>query len=298
VVVEISPKAERFVDGRLTRRLVEIELSDTELPPRPHESGRPSVYFRVLATSPDTLRVELWDKGVFYGARRLGSHDVKELVARRIALAASALLRDMKSRRATEDRAAEEERRAREQEHAALVEARRWPAIVVEPGLEGGAVGSGDLLLAGPELAGQVRFRNGTRIGLHGGWLFGAVPAASGSAVARWLELGVSPVHAFRVSPGFDLGIGLTAAAAALHFTRVQGVDDISGQLDTWSARAALRLLAEPRLGPRARLSLGPEIGATLRRVALVDEAGERHRLGGLWLGVTLGVALDPGGRL
>ncbi len=299
VIVEISPKAERAVDSRLVRRLVEIELSDAEVPPRPNENNgvRPTVYFRILATAPDTLRIELWDKGDFYGARKLDSHDVKELVARRIALAAAALVRDMESRRALEAHAAEEDRRRQAELRAAFAEARRWPALAVTARGVGALVGPTEAWLAGPGLGGELRFRSRTRVELGAAWLFGGLPDASGEPSQRWLELGVSPMQDFEVARGFELGVGFTAAAAAVHYTRVQSVDGVPGELDTWSARAVARVLAEPRLDSTARLSLGPEIGAVLRRVSLVDEAGDAQRIGGLWIGVSVGVALDPSGH-
>ena len=296
IFVEISAKAERYVDARLTRRFVEIELSDADIPPRPGER-RSTAYFRVLALSPDTLRIELWDKGDYYGARKINPSDVKDLVARRVALAAASLVRDMRERRGFEAQARERENAAREKELAEVAELRRWPAVMLESQALAALV-PGDLLLAGPEIGGQLRLKQGSRVALGVAWLFGSVPAAAGSPSVRWLEVGITPMHAFHASPGFDLGVGMTAAAAALHFTKVDAVDDSPGQLDTWSARAALRLTAEPRLGRAARLSVGPELGVMLRRVPIRDVDGDAHRLGGLWLGVAACIALDPGARL
>ena len=294
--VEISAKAERYVDARLTRRFVEIELSDSDIPARPGER-RPTAYFRVLAISPDTLRIELWDKGDFYGARNINSNDPKALVARRVALAASILVRDMRDRRAQEALALEREHVQREAELAEMRELRRWPAVTLEPRALAALV-PGDLWLAGPGLGGQLRLRQGSRVDLGVAWLFGGSPGLADSPSVRWLELGVTPAHAFQLGPRFDFAVGVSAAAAALHFTRVEAVDGQTGELDTWSARLALRLMAEPHLGRSARLSVGPELGAILRRVPVRDGAGDSHRLGGLWLGIAAGVALDPGARL
>lgn len=300
VIVEISAKAERYVDSRLTRRLVEIELSDTDVPPRAGDDSerRPTVYFRVLATSPDTLRIELWDKGGFYGARRLDSRDVKELLARRIALAAAALVRDLKQRRLLEAKAFEAEQAAREREQARIAELLRWPAVLFEPRLSAAAVGPGELWLAGPGLAMEARVRGGSRVAVGASWLFGGAPELAGAPSVRWLELAVAPEHAFALGQGLDLAIGLSASAAAVHFAGVSAVDGEPFGHDTWSARAVGRVRFEPHLGKHARLSAGPELGAVLRRMPVHDAAGERHRLGGAWLGVTLGVTLDPWGRL
>lgn len=300
VIVEISAKAERYLDSRLTRRLVEIELSDAEVPPRLGDENdkRPTVYFRVLATSSDSLRIELWDKGGFYGARRLNSRDVKELLARRLALAAAALVRDLKQRRLSEARAFEAEQAARELERERIAELLRWPAVLVEPRAQVAWVGGGDLWLAGPGLSLEARTRSGSRLGAGASWLFGGAPSLAGAPSVRWLEFGISPEHAFGLGRGLDLSLGMTAAAAAVHFTRVAAVDGESGQLDTWSARAAVRARFEPHIASHARLSLGPELGAVLRRVQVDDSDGERQRLGGLWLGVSVGLTLDAFGRL
>lgn len=298
MVVEISPKAERYVDARLTRRLVEIELNDADVPPHPGSPRRrPNVYLRVMAVAPGSLRVELWDRGDFYGARRLSATDVKELLARRIALAAGALVRDLKVRRASEAHAVEREKEERERERQALAEALRWPAITLEPRVSAALVGPGDLWLAGPGLSGQLRTRTGSRVGVGMSWMFGGAPAASGSPGVRWLELSVTPEHAFPVGQGVDLAVGATAAAAAVHFTEVRAVDAVPTELDTWSARAVGRLMVEPHLGRYARLSAGPEVGAILRRMPIVDSSGEAERVGGLWVGVSVALAIDPAAR-
>lgn len=298
VVVEISPKAERHVDARLTRRLVEIELNDADVPPpRGQAERRPSVYLRVLATTPESLRVELWDRGEFYGARRLSSTDVKELLARRIALAAGALVRDMRARRAAEERALARAKQREEEERAAIAEALRWPAVMLEPRLQAAVVGPTDFALAGVGIAGQLRLRSGSRIGVGVSSLFGAADASSGAVGMRWLELSVTPEHAIRASSALDVAVGASLAAAAVHFADARAVDDVEGQLDTWSARAVVRAMIEPRLERHLRLSAGPELGAVLRPMPVVDENGQRQRYGGLWVGVSVGLTIDPAGR-
>jgi hypothetical protein len=159
------------------------------------------------------------------------------------------------------------------------------------------SVNPSDLWLVGPGLSGQLRTRTGSRIGVGMSWMFGGAPVASGSPGVRWLEVSVTPEHAFPVARGLDLAVGATAAAAAVHFTEVRAVDAIPTELDTWSARAAGRLMVEPHLGRFARLSAGPEVGAVLRRMTVVDSSGEAQRVGGLWIGVSVALAIDPGAR-
>jgi hypothetical protein len=300
VIVEFSLKAERTLDTRLTRRLVEIELSDAEVPPRPgtvNGERRPTVYFRVLVTAPQTLRIELWDHGEYYGARKLSAQDVPDLVARRVALAAAALVRDMAQRRTVEQANLEREQVRQELMQTELDEARRWPVVDLGARATGALVGPGDMFLVGPGLSGEVRLRSKTRLELGGAWLFGGVPAASGSASASWLEVALTPVQAFSLGSAVELGLGVTVAAAAVHFGRLSAVDDSPGEQDTWSARVAFRPTLEFALGHPARLAIGPELGAVLRRMPVVDESGDRHRLGGVWLGLSLAVALDPKAR-
>jgi hypothetical protein len=300
VIVEISAKAERYLDSRLTRRLVEIELSDAEVPLRSGDKSekRPTVYFRVLATSPDALRVELWDKGGFYGARRLDSRDVKELLARRIALASAALVRDLKQRRLVEARAFEAERAQRDRDRERLSELSMWPAVLFEARVTAAAVGGDAMWLSGPGLSMEGRLHSGSRLGIGVNWLFGAAPPMSGNPSVRWLELAIAPEHAFSISSKTQLAVGMLASASAVHFTGVSAVDGDPGLLDTWSSRAVARLRLEPSLGRHLRLSVGPEIGAVLRRMPVIDDAGEPHRLGGGWLGLTAGFTLDALGRL
>lgn len=283
------------MNPRLTRRLVELELDDFEVPSRPGQAKelRVTVFFRIREAPPGSLRIELWERGEFYGSRKLTSQGSGQLVARRIALGAAELVRGMLQRRAREARAFEDEKNERERQRERLEELERWPGVMLETTATGAALGPGDAWLAGPSLTGQLRFHGGSRVGIGASWLFGE---AARDASVRWLELAVTPGYAFTLSPGLDLAVELRAAAAAVHFTGVTAVDDIDAEHDTWSARSTLGLKLEPRLSSGVRLTIGPEFGAVLRRLQVM-EATEESRLGGFWLGGSAGFVFDSLGR-
>jgi hypothetical protein len=274
---------------------MELQLDEFEVPPKPGQpkEQRVTVFFRIREASPESLRIELWERGDYYGSRKLSSQGTPRLVARRLALGGAELVRGLLERREREARAFEDEQTERERQRARLEELERWPGIMLETTATGAAIGPSDAWLAGTSLSGQLRFQGGSRVGLGVSWLFGQ---GANDASMRWLELAITPGHAFTLSPKLDLAIELEAAAATVHFTRVTAVDDIRGEHDTWTARATLGAKLEPRLGSGARLSIGPEFGSVLRRMH-VEEGTEQSQLGGFWLGGSVGLVLDPLGR-
>ncbi len=296
-MVEIDEKAQPLIDPHLTRRLVQLELTDVEVPPAVAGEGAHRVpatlFFRVLVTKRGTVRVELWDHGEFAGARSVsakrGSAPIR---SRRIALAAAELARRLRQRRLYDAKQRQEAKKRADDERKAAAAARA-PRIALTAGALGAMVGSGDAWLAGPELSGQLRIR-GARLSVGAAWLSGALPLGAGTPGARWLELSLSPSYAARLGRSLDLDAGLTAAAAAVHVTGATQLDGIDNEHDTWSARAVGHVYLQPHLSRALALSFGPELGAMLRRVPMVDARGQKHRLGGLWLGVGLGVVLDP----
>jgi hypothetical protein len=125
-------------------------------------------------------------------------------------------------------------------------------------------------------------------------WLSGAAPPVTGAGPLRWFELSLAPAYALPVDAGLELSAGVVAAAAVVHLGGVSAVDDVPGQLDTWSARVAAPVHLSWRLSRSVELRGGLEAGAVLRRILVRDEQAGSYRLGGLWLGATFGVALDP----
>jgi hypothetical protein len=292
VLVEIGDSAESLLDARATRRLVQLELSEIDVPPASgNKRARAPLFFRVVRVGPD-VRVELWERGEYYGARVVsGSNAAGQLGARRVALAAAELARRLQKKRQTQ---AERERLAElaRAEEAAL-EARRAldGPFSLRTSLEGASIGDFAATLAGPRLLGQWTLAQRTRFEAGFAWLAGSAPA---SANAEWLELSLAPMQRVALAETVDLDLGLTVAAAWLRLGKVHGVDDIVNQNETWSARAAAVFRLEPRLSRQVRLSLGAEAGLLLRQVRYQSQTDTAERLRGAWLGLGLGVVFTP----
>jgi hypothetical protein len=291
-VVEIDDSAESLLDARATRRLIQLELSEIELP---QTSGgkrtRAPLFFRVVQVEHD-VRVELWERGEYHGARVvLGSNAAGQLGARRVALAAAELARRLQKKRQVQ---AERERMAElERARAAEREARRAldGPLALRSSLEVASIGELKAVLAGPRLLGQWTLLGRTRIEAGFAWLVGSAPAL---AKAEWLELSLAPMQRVALTEAVDLDLGLSAAAAWLRLANVQGVDAIVDQNETWSARAAAVVRIEPRLSRQVRLSVGAEAGLSLRKVRFQSLAGSAESLHGAWLGFGIGVVFTP----
>jgi hypothetical protein len=295
VVVEIDAESDRLLDARLTRRLIGLELKEVDVPAPPGAvpgTAERSLFVRVLGDAGNRLRVELWEYGVFHGARvvTVTPGGSRYLRAQRIALVAAELARRLRQERI---------RQVREQEHARTLSGLTTPGAATAPvaprvrlrasGL-GALVGPGDLGFAGPGLGAELVLPGRARLEMATAWLFGGASASA----AQWLELSISPGYSAPLSRRLDLYAGLRMAAATVHLTRVDAVDHIPGERDSWSARAVGELGLEYQVSRELGLRLGPEIGSVLRRLVVTDRAGTDRRLGGLWLGVALGITLDP----
>ncbi len=302
VVVEIDRRAARSLNDRLTRRLIELELGELEVPPPIAQdegevppTGR-SIFVRVVGEGDDALRVELWEHGVFHGARlvAVGEETSEQLRARRIALTAATLGRRLRITRLREARLAAERARLEAEAERALQEQPPPSRIALGAHLRGAVVGPAGFWLAGPGLEGQLRLATGERLDLGLSWLTGTAFQLADSPAIQWMELSLAPGYSFQLGERLDLVAGLELAAAAVHVSRVLAVDDIAQQRETWSSRAAGRLLFEWDAGRNGHLRFGPEIGASLRRIPVVDPAGDAQRLGGFWLGASIGWEFDP----
>ena len=292
VLVEIGDSAEALLDARATRRLVQLELSDIDVPPASgNKRARAPLYFRVVQLDQD-LRVELWERGEYYGARVItGSNAAGQLGARRVALAAAELARRLQRKRQVQ---AERERLAESaRAEQAARDARRAldGPLALRSSLEVASVGGTDALLAGPRLLGQWSFARRARIEAGFAWLVGSAPAGGHS---EWLELSVAPLQRVALAETLDLDLGLTVAAAWLRLANVRGVDAILDQNETWSARAAAVIRIEPCLSRQMRLSVGADAGLLLREVRFQALDGSPQHLRGAWLGVGVGLVFTP----
>lgn len=287
VVVEVDPRVELYLDARVTRRLVNLEAGEVEIG-LGAARRRAALFFRVLpARVAGSLRVELWDRGEFHGARTVaGQGSRAELLARRVALAAAELAESLRVKRDLEARASERARAAAAEEQRAP-EARD---VTLLAGARAALVGPGALALVGPELGTRLRLRGRLRLEASLAGLAGTAADLSPDSGARWLELAVVPLYAVPLSPRFTFDVGPVVGVAAVHLSAVQRVDDLVGSHDTWSSRAGAHLAINGPLAGSLRFTLGAELGALLRPVPVIDGSGAGERLGGPWLGLGLRV--------
>ena len=290
VLVEISDGAETLLDARAARHLVALELSDIHVLELGNRAPMP-LFFRVVQQGQD-LRVELWQRGEFHGARLVsGTNSGGQLSSRRVALAAAELARRLHKKRQVQ---AERERAEALARAAARAEEARHALdgpLAARPSLAFADVGSLAAMLAGPRLLGQWSFARHTRLDVGFAWLAGSAPD---SAKTEWLEVSLSPSRRLQLADGFDLDLGVNVAAAWVRLAHVRSVDAILDQNETWSARATALVRLEPRLSRQLRLSIGGEAGLLLREIPFQPLSAGADRLRGMWLGVDLGVVFTP----
>ncbi len=290
VLVEISDGAETLLDARATRRLVALELSELTLA-EPDKRAPMPLFFRVVQFGAD-LRVELWQRGEFHGARVVsGTSSGGQLSARRVALAAAELARRLQKKRQMQAERERLDARARADARAREARGTLDGPLALRPSLLVADVGSMASVLAGPRLLGQWTFAPRTRLDAGFSWLAGSAPDSS---KAEWLELSIAPSRRVTLGETLDLDLGVSLAAAWVRFARVRGVDAILDQNETWSARVAATVRLEPRLTRQLRLSFGVETGLLLREIPFEPVSGGSDRLRGLWLGLDAGVVFTP----
>src|SRR5690606_8685376 len=156
-----------------------------------------TVFFRVLVASADALRVELWDRGEFHGARSVTGEGSRQVRARRLALGAAELVRRLRQKRLAEARQLAEDKAKRAREEAQQRDWAHRPTLALGAAGTFALVGPGDLWLAGPELAGQLRPGHAARVDLAVRWMWGRASDVDDST-ASWLELAIVPSHLFR----------------------------------------------------------------------------------------------------
>lgn len=293
VVVEVEEAARELVDEALTRRLIRLELAELPIPPpyaTPLRDPEPPVYVRISHKNP-FLSVELWDRGMLHGERKVSLRGGSGLAARSIALVTAELAKRLAERRRAEARARGlREARARKRS----MEKRGTPLfarLVPQATAEGAVIGNFDTWLVGPGMEAELRFDNHAQLSLFGRGMTGRFNGAG----QQWLELGLSPGYALVWSRRSAAVVELFAAAASTSFAGATMVDD-STSSTTWNARAGVGLALEHRFGFDLEGHLGLRAASTLRHVNVVlDE--RQTRFGGLWLGLDVGVAFDTSPR-
>lgn len=294
IVVEITPEAREVINARVTRRLIRLELAEVRVAPNPTRNDPPTLalFYRLILTESGELRIELWERGEFYGARRVSTaHGDKKLLARHIALATAELAQRLS--RAHTQKAKQLVLEAEKQRQTELERRRRER-------LERWALGSqadaawlpqSQAWLAGPRVGFQLNHPRRGRLDLSFAWLFGTAKDLPESSHLEWLEFRVTPQYRFDAQ---HLALGLSLAANTLSVSGPVHLDQIAEQRQSWSARAALHFAYEPVLTPAARLRLALEPGILLRNVQVADAHGDLEGFRGLWLSVSAGLVLAP----
>lgn len=289
MVVEIDALAERAVDARSARRLIALELSDVVVP-SPSVGRRAELFLRVLGREGDSLRLELWERGEFHGARALSrAGENPQLFARRVALAAAELGRRLARKR---EAALQREARlklAREQRERQLREQTQEGPVALRSEL-GFAFVPGRLWLGGSKAATELTLRGALRLDLAAEAWAGHLRAAGGAAL---YGLSLGPAYRAVLAPRVDWDVAARASALSLQAPAASQLDSVAGQQGTWSALAAISSRLELRLSRQVRASLGVEGGALLRSVSYRGESGQ-ERLRGPWLSGALGLVVTP----
>lgn len=272
------------------RRLIQLELSDVGVPPRPGESEA-ELFVRVLSGEEGQLRVELWERGEQHGARLVsGVLRTPSVAARRVALAAAELARGLRQkRRLLAIQAGRALRRAEREERLRRERTLEGPAALR---VAGEWVWGKSLWLAGPTLDGELSVLGRLRLDVGAAWTFGTLTPQRTSVES--LSFRAGPARRFVLGTHTDLDVGVRAEAAMLTFHGAYGVDQMRGERQTWSARALGAVRLERRLSRGVRLELGVLGGAVLRRVPVTLADGRSLRLGGTLVGGEVGLVLTP----
>ena len=296
VVVEIDSAAERLVDPRSARRLVPLELSDVAVPahggvaPNGAARGAPVLFFRVLGRADGSLRIELWERGEYHGARVLnGAGENPQLVARRVALAAAELGRRLARKREATLARDERLKKARQARALALRERTQEGPVALRAELSLGTT-PGKLLLLGQRLSAELTLRGPLRLDVGGELWAGSLEPALGVELPGVM---VGPAYRIALTRGLDLDLGLHAAALLAVVPKARSLDAVVGQDSSWTARVTFAPRVQLRLGRQVRAFVGAEAGGLLRTLSYESARGP-ERLRGPWWGASLGLVVTP----
>jgi hypothetical protein len=288
--IELDPRVEAELDTRAVRRLIQLELSEIAVPP-PGGEIEAALFVRVLPGEETQLRVELWERGEFHGARLVSIvRGGTSVMARRVALVAAELARGLRNRRRAQAAEAERARRRLAREERIRRARTRDGPEALRAGAEWTHVPH--LWLAGPTLDLELHAFGATRVDVGGAWAYGLL--TPGRTRAEAMTFRVGPSRRLVLGRTMDLDFGLRAEAALLTLSGVEGVDQMPGERVSWSARAMVFARFERRLTRALRLDLGVLGGLMLRRVPVLLGDGRELRLGGGALGAELGVVFTP----
>jgi hypothetical protein len=289
-VVEIDVPAERVVDARSARRLVPLELSDVAVPTGNAQRGAPVLFFRVLGRAGGSLRIELWERGEFHGARTLsGAGETPQLVARRVALAAAELGRRLARKREAMLAREARLRKSREAQEREQHERTQDGPLALRSELALGAA-PGKMWLFGQRLNGELSLRGPLRLDVGGELWEGALDP---DARVELQAVAIGPAYRLAPARGLDLDLGVHAAALLMVVPGARSLDTRVAQDSSWQARLTGAARLELRLSRQVRALIGAEAGGFLRDVPYQTDRGS-GRLRGFWWAASLGLVLTP----
>lgn len=279
------------MDARSARRLVPLELADVNVPPLGAARSTADLFFRVLRRNGGALRIELWERGEFYGARSLNvAGENPQLLARRVALASAELARRLARRReATLARDA----RVRE---ARL--AREW--LRAQRTQDGPVALRSELGLASvPSRASLFGVRSGGEFSLYGPLRLDVSAEAWGGALQSSLKtelygVALGPAYRLVLTRSLDLDLGARAAAFIVQAPGAASLDGVPRQMGSWTALVGGTARLQLRLTRQLRASLGVDAGPLLRSMSYVTAGGDAERLSGWWWSGSLGLVVTP----
>lgn len=296
MTTEIDRATEQITDPHLTRRLIALEMGDVDVPPRlvdGEEGEEPALFFRVVDDD-GVIRIELWERGEFHGARTLSAQGTKRLLARKIALATTQLAMRLRRVRLLERKQAQEQ-----QEEQELEPPRRLPLqarFILGTEARATLLTGGGAWAVGPGIWTQLRFDSGPVVELGLSHQAGSVEGLQQTSW-RWFGGGLRLAHEVHGNESFRVTPGLGLSLAQVQFGGPSRVDGVRGSSQTWSGATTLDVSLQWSVGDSAWLTLRPEVGAALRRVRVEDPSGDVGRVGGALFGLRVGVAFDPDGR-
>ncbi|NRA34755.1 MAG: hypothetical protein HRU17_15590 [Polyangiaceae bacterium] len=297
IVVELAAEVDMEL-GRV-RRLVQLELADIGVPARlgRRRDSALVLYFRMVPGDDGDLVIELWQEGTLYGSRHLSKSLSPRLTARRAALAAGQLARQLRRKR----RAAARRRHRPRRRSRRKTPPRRdsFPRPVLSASFTGAVIGPGKAWLVGPRLLGTERLSPAWNVdvgfALLTGMTIGDLELHTRRDTFAWYEASFAPSYNFELKRDHDFRLGLRAAAAVFRFSGPTEIDSMPNATESWSARAALEARYRYWSSRSFALEVGPDVGSTLRQNRLKFTDGASGTLGGLWLGLSAGIVLDPG---
>ncbi len=295
------------IDESVVRRTVALELRDVEIPPRPEScSGPPgeldgedivSLYVRVVSDD-KKLIVSLWDRGEYVGRRSISGTGHASVKARRVGLAVAELVRQLGDTRKRALLRHEQELVLEEKREANLRDKKAREALGLRSSVDTLWITQGAWLLGpsvGLDFNGYFPLRFSARVG----WLAGTLPALKDATLGQTspgfsqFDFSFDVAYQHRVSARTRFSFGALLAASAVHVSGATEVDDISGQRDTWSSRLGARIGASRQIHGQVWGHIELNAGTLLRPIPMT-RGGEDVRLGGPFLGASLGLTVAP----